>query len=138
MVVCHPIPPINLPGHPMPPVDGDPRVNDNISSSNQLNRLEGEASTNSSDCPPPATLVHAANEDSDEELELPHLEQEESTPPLQNRPPKKQKTGKKRKPDDESPESSPPNVQSIYRCNPIVRMNSSLTSQLTEKHDNAD
>ena len=58
---------------------------------------------------PPAILTNPEAEDHDEDLELPTLEQEETT----GSPSKKQKTGKKKKkkPDDndESPEQSPRN-----------------------------
>ena len=57
---------------------------------------------------PPAILTNPEAEDHDEDLELPTLEQEETT----GSPSKKQKTGKKKKkPDDndESPEHSPRN-----------------------------
>ena len=57
---------------------------------------------------PPAILE---TEDNDEELELPHLEQQETTHSAQSSPSKKQKTGKKKKPGEnqDSPGSSPRN-----------------------------
>ena len=59
-------------------------------------------------------LTNPEAEDHDEDLELPTLEQEETTAPVQGSPSKKQKTGKKKKkkkPDDNdaSPEHSPRN-----------------------------
>ena len=59
----------------------------------------------------PAILTNPEAEDHDEDLELPTLEQEETTAPVQGSPSKKQKTWKKKKPDDndESPEHSPRN-----------------------------
>ena len=88
-----------------------------ISSSSGLNRLGGDVSLPSqsqSSQPilptvvvpsPPAILTNPEAEDHDEDLELPTLEQEETT----GSPSKKQNTGKKKKkPDDndESPEHS--------------------------------
>ena len=112
-----PLPPHNKPG------GGDAaltRQKQSISSSSGLNRLGGDVSLPSqsqSSQPilptvvvpsPPAILANPEAEDHDEDLELPTLEQEETT----GSPSKKQKTGKKKKkPDDndESPEHSPRN-----------------------------
>ena len=83
---------------------------------------------------PPAILTNPGTEDNDEELELPHLEQEETTHPAQSSPSKKQKTGKKKKKpgkNQDSPGSSPRNepavhptsiqtIQSTCRRNPTI------------------
>ena len=113
---------------PLPPHDkpggGDSalkRQKQSISSSSGLNRLRGDVSLPSqsqSSQPilptvvvpsPPAILTNPDAKDRDEDLELPTLEQKETT----GSPSKKQKTRrkKKKKPDDndESPEHSPRN-----------------------------
>ena len=76
---------------------------------------------------PPAILTNPEAEDNDEELELPHLGQdEETTAPLQGSSPKKQKTGKKKKkPGDDSPEPSPqgePAASSNFNPNSPVNL----------------
>ena len=97
------------------------RQKQSISSSSGLNRLGGDISVPSqsqSSQPilptvvvpsPPAILTNLEAEDHDEDLELPTLEQEETT----GSPSKKQKTGKKKKKkpedNDESPSHSPRN-----------------------------
>ena len=105
---------------PLPPHDkpggGDSalkRQKQSISSSSGLNRLGGDVSLPSqsqSSQPilptvvvpsPPAILTNPEAEDHDEDLELPTLEQEDTT----GSPSKKQKTGKKKKkPDDNDQE----------------------------------
>ena len=130
----HPMPPAPRSVSPDSPVDppllphdkpggGDSalkRQKPSISSSSGLNRLGGDVSLPSqsqSSQPilptvvvpsPPAILTNPEAEDHGDDLELPTLEQEETT----GSPSKKQKTGKKKKkPDDndESPEHSPRN-----------------------------
>ena len=100
---------------PLPPHDRPDQVNpagvkrqkQSISSSSGLNRLGGDVTLPSQSGPsqpvhptvvvpsPPAILTNPETENDDEELELPNLEQEETTHPLQSSPPKKQKAGKK-------------------------------------------
>ena len=79
---------------------------------------------------PPAILTNPEADNDDEELELPNLEQEETTaPPVQNSLSKKQKKGKKKKPgenpdDEDSPGSSPriePAASSNFKPNNPIR-----------------
>ena len=118
---------------PLPPHDRPDQVNpagvkrqkQSISSSSGLNRLGGDVTLPSQSGPsqpvhptvvvpsPPAILTNPETENDDEELELPNLEQEETTHPLQSSPPKKQKAGKKNKTtgdDEETPVPSPGDV----------------------------
>ena len=75
---------------------------------------------------PPAILTNPEAEDHDEDLELPTLEQEETTAPVQGSPSKKQKTGKKKKkkkPDDNdesqhSPRNEPASSPNFNPNNP--------------------
>ena len=120
-LINHPMPDPRppLPPH-VKPGRGDSALKQSISSSSRLNRLGGDVplpSQSQSSQPilptvvvpsPPAILTNPEAEDHDEDLELPTLEQEETT----GSPSKKQKTGKKKKkPDDNdaSPEHSPRN-----------------------------
>ena len=86
---------------------------------------------------PPAILTNPEAEDHDEDLELPTLEQEETTAPVQGSPSKKQKTGKKKKkPDDndESPEHSPRNESaSSSNFNPNHPVNLPVQSDSEEE-----
>ena len=148
---------------PLPPRDkpggGNPaavkRQKQSISSSSGLSQLGGDVTLPSQSQPsqpilptvvvpsPPAILTNPEAENDDEELELPNLEQEETTaPPVQSSSSKKQKTGKTKKPgenpdDEDSPGSSPrnePAASSNFNpnnpANLPMRKNYSLTFQL--------
>ena len=92
---------------------------------------------------PPAILTNPAAEDNDEELELPHFEQEETTHPVQTVHQRSRKLGRGRNQVrikihlDRLPEMNlhlhPISIRTIQptcRCHPTVMKNSSLTFPL--------